>query len=71
LINILTNSNVAQATIPKHPTANKKGIDKNFKNISYQYNINISGNQVLLNLCADAYHYPNYKDTYIPLPRLK
>ena len=31
LINILTNSNVAQATIPKHPTANKKGIDKSFK----------------------------------------
>jgi hypothetical protein len=33
VINILTNSNIAQATIPKDPTANKKGIDKNFKNI--------------------------------------
>jgi hypothetical protein len=34
VINILTNSNVAQAIIPKHPTVNKKGIDKNFKNIA-------------------------------------
>jgi hypothetical protein len=31
---MLTNSKVAQATIPKHPTANKKGIDKIFKIIA-------------------------------------
>jgi hypothetical protein len=31
---MLTNSNIAQATMPKVPTVNKKGIDKNFKNIA-------------------------------------
>jgi hypothetical protein len=31
---MLTNSNIAQATIPKDPTTNKKGIDKSFKSIA-------------------------------------
>jgi hypothetical protein len=31
LINILTISNIAQATIPKHPIVNKKGIAIIFK----------------------------------------
>jgi hypothetical protein len=31
---MVTTSNVAQATIPKAPTANKKGINKSFKIIA-------------------------------------